>query len=194
MYRPLLLPQLGIIFLALLTMCFSVLGAEEFSPHVDAFERSIEISRHERLAEIKGYQEYELNEFTTDGCSGGLSVGWAYLAENIDQLQAVHGAHPPWESCCISHDEKYHMAGARDSSAEQSFSARKEADLELRSCVLGIGKRRTPELSAEYDISEGDIDILYTSIADLMYRAVRIGGVPCSGLPWRWGYGWPDCD
>ena len=34
---------------------------------------------------------------------------------------------------------------------------------------------------------------LYAAIAELMYRAVRIGGIPCSGLPWRWGYGWPEC-
>ena len=32
------------------------------------------------------------------------------------------------------------------------------------------------------------------AIADLMYRAVRIGGVPCTGLPWPWDYGWPECD
>ena len=30
--------------------------------------------------------------------------------------------------------------------------------------------------------------------ADMMYRAVRIGGGPCTGLPWRWGNGWPGCN
>jgi len=22
---------------------------------------------------------------------------------------------------------------------------------------------------------------------------VRVAGGPCTGLDWRWGYGWPDC-
>ena len=39
-----------------------------------------------------------------------------------------------------------------------------------------------------------DLGLVYEVIGDLMYRAVRIGGIPCSGLPWRWGYGWPECD
>ena len=34
----------------------------------------------------------------------------------------------------------------------------------------------------------------HEAVASLMYRAVRLGGIPCSGLPWRWGYGWPECD
>jgi hypothetical protein len=38
------------------------------------------------------------------------------------------------------------------------------------------------------------VGFIYQGIADLMYRAVRLGGIPCSGLPWRWGYGWPACD
>lgn len=85
------------------------------------------------------------------------------------------------------------MAGARHATAEQSFKARRQADLELRSCVLDTGLKRSPELSAEYDLSEEEIAIIYTAIANLMYRAVRIGGIPCSTLPWRWGYGWPEC-
>jgi hypothetical protein len=31
-------------------------------------------------------------------------------------------------------------------------------------------------------------------IGDLMYFAVRAGGKPCSPFPWRWGYGWPNCE
>jgi hypothetical protein len=193
MLRPILLPVLNSILPILLITC-PVQAAEPFSPHVDALERSLELNRHEQLAEIKANPDHELNEFTTDGCSGGLSVGWAYLANNIEELQTVHGSRPPWESCCISHDEIYHAAGTREATPEQSFTARKEADLELRSCVLGIGLQRSPELSVEYDLSRDDITIIYTAIANLMYRAVRIGGIPCSALPWRWGYGWPECN
>ena len=45
----------------------------------------------------------------------------------------------------------------------------------------------------KYDVSAGTGETLYAAIAELMYSAVRIGGIPCSTLPWRWGYGWPEC-
>ena len=64
----------------------------------------------------------------------------------------------------------------------------------LEACVINTGARRAPELSLQYDLSMEDVEQIYQVIADLMYRAVRIGGVPCSGLPWRWGYGWPSCE
>jgi hypothetical protein len=48
-------------------------------------------------------------------------------------------------------------------------------------------------LSAEYGIGEDDVRLLYNSLAEGMYGAVRIGGAPCTGLSWRWGYGWPNC-
>ena len=56
-----------------------------------------------------------------------------------------------------------------------------------------IGKTRQEELTVKYDVSAGTVETLYAAIAELMYRAVRIGGIPCSALPWRWGYGWPEC-
>ena len=38
-----------------------------------------------------------------------------------------------------------------------------------------------------------DIVELIDLTGELMYRAVRLGGAPCTGLPWRWGHGWPPC-
>jgi hypothetical protein len=123
-----------------------------------------------------------------------LSVGWEYLAGKIQRFQATHGTHPAWEACCIIHDRAYHRAGPREATAAESFTARREADLALKACVLETGFKRTPELSAEYNLSAQEVELLYAAIAELMYRAVRIGGMPCTGLPWRWGYGWPACD
>ena len=60
-------------------------------------------------------------------------------------------------------------------------------------CVVDVGLSRTPELSVQYGLTIEEVGQIYRVIGDLMYRAVRIGGVPCSGLPWRWGYGWPEC-
>jgi hypothetical protein len=37
------------------------------------------------------------------------------------------------------------------------------------------------------------VDEAYAAIADAIFAAVRLGGAPCSGLSWRWGYGFPNC-
>lgn len=161
---------------------------------MDEMQNKLEISGHQQLLEQKQRSDASLAEFTTDGCSGGLSVGWQYLSDNIEPLKNNHGEHPPWESCCIAHDRVYHEAGERGITAEESLVARREADESLRRCVLGIGTGRVPELSEQYGLSEEEVEFMYQIIADLMYRAVRLGGIPCSGLPWRWGYGWPACE
>lgn len=161
---------------------------------VEALERQLEMGRHEQLVAVKAQPQSVLSEFTTDGCSGGLSVGWEYLAGRIRNFHDRHGTKPPWESCCITHDQAYHTGGGRDADAAESFAARRQADLALKGCVLETGIKRIPELSAEYNIPPREVEPLYTAIAALMYRAVRVGGMPCTGLPWRWGYGWPECE
>lgn len=161
---------------------------------LDGLERSLELDRHEHLLVEQQNPDNSLSPFATDGCSGGLSVGWHYLSENIEYLKTVHGDLPPWESCCVSHDRLYHAAGDSGGTAEMSFVARRQADEALRNCVLDAGLSRAPELSGQYELSVEEVEQIYQVIGDLMYRAVRIGGVPCSGLPWRWGYGWPQCD
>ena len=178
------------------SVCSSAQGEEQTtsSSLIDDLERSLELGRHERLLKQKQNPDHRLSDFTTDGCSGGLSVGWQHLSEKIEFLKTVHGELPPWESCCVSHDRLYHEAGARTVSAETSFEARRKADEDLRGCVLDTGIHRASELSAQYGLTVDEVGQVYEVIGDLMYRAVRIGGVPCSGLPWRWGYGWPECN
>ncbi|MFY9975282.1 MAG: hypothetical protein WAK53_13560, partial [Chromatiaceae bacterium] len=119
---------------------------------------------------------------------------WESLAAWLADFRVVHGDPPPWEACCIAHDRLYHAGGPRDAPAEDSFEARRAADLALRDCVMETGARRAPALSAQYHLSEDQIAGIYAAVADLMYRSVRLGGIPCSELPWRWGYGWPTCD
>ena len=160
----------------------------------NSLERKLEIGRHEKLAAIKKLSDSHLADFTTDGCSGGLSTGWQYLTDKVKELQTAHGARPPWESCCIEHDRLYHSAGTRETSADESFTLRHQADVSLKRCVLDTGTLRTPELTAEYDLSAREVELVYTAIADLMYRAVRFGGMPCTDFSWRWGYGWPSCE
>ena len=166
---------------------------EKIDFSLDSLEYQFEIRRHEALSVRKIKADTHLNEFTSDGCSGGLSVGWEYMAGKIDAFRQVHGEQPPWESCCISHDRLYHAGGGKAASAEDSFNQRREADQALRDCVLETAAGRSQELGESYGISRDEVVHLYSVIGGLMYRAVRVGGMPCTGLPWRWGYGWPEC-
>lgn len=179
----------------LVTGCDSAPGTDTDldSDSIDVLERQLEIDRHERLVSLKSDQASTLADFATDGCSGGLTIGWEYLAGKIASFQEQHGTQPAWEDCCIAHDRRYHTGGPGKVTASESFRLRREADLELQACVVETGAQRAPVLSKEYGLSVDQIAVLYDAVAELMYRAVRIGGVPCSGLPWRWGYGWPMC-
>jgi len=140
----------------------------------------------EQLAAAK--QSGKIQDFTSDGCSGGLSEGWATLSDRFPQFNAHFGRRPPWESCCHKHDKVYWQG-----ETEFGYQKRKRADQQLRQCVEDSGIRLAPELSRRYGMSESEIEHAFTLVSILMYRAVRIGGRPCSGLPWRWGYGWPQC-
>ena len=163
------------------------------SNSIEELERQLEIDRHAQLVSLKSDPVNTLAGFATDGCSGGLTIGWEYLAGKITSFQEQHGSEPPWEDCCIAHDHPYHNGGPDKVTASESFRLRKEADLELKACVMETGAQRAPVLSKEYGLSVDQVVLLYDAVAELMYRAVRVGGVPCSGLPWRWGYGWPEC-
>lgn len=187
---------ISLLAVLLLFFCSLVSGESvaKIDLSMDALEHQLEMSRHEQLIAQKNKQESQLYGFTTDGCSGGLSVGWEFLSENIPKFQNVHGDKPPWESCCVSHDRSYHVGGKRGISGEESFKLRKQADQTLRTCVQESGTGRINELSDEYNIPPAEVERLYSIIAGLMYHAVRIGGIPCTTLPWRWGYGWPECD
>ena len=166
-------------------------AAEEGPTPIDRIELWLELPVQERLAATRASPGAVLAPFETDGCSGGLSAGWAFAARHLPALAAHHGDHPPWEACCVAHDRAYHAAPGGDALA--GFAARRIADETMRQCVLAEGAARRGALMAEYGLTAGMVDLLYEGIAGAMYRAVRLGGAPCSRLPWRWGYGWPQC-
>lgn len=185
-----------ILALQLVFLCVSGAAAQETAePNTSSgqFERDLELSRHERLHQVRSDPDSVLQAFSTDGCSGGLSAAWPNVAAIVPAFAEVHGGVPPWESCCIEHDRHYHRGGETDATPAESFEARRQADLELRTCVIEIGAERGAELARAYGLTERQTGALYEVIAELMYRAVRLGGVPCTALPWRWGYGWPPC-
>jgi hypothetical protein len=66
-----------------------------------------------------------------------------------------------WQACCVEHDMAYWCGG--------SAAARLDADAKLKACVAGTGHPGT---------------------AEVMHRAVRVGGHPFVPTFSRWGYGW----
>lgn len=161
---------------------------------MDTAERELELWRHELLAEALARDDARLAPFTTDGCSGGLSASWEYVGRMAPAFREAYGEHPPWENCCIEHDRRYHGAAGFAATPLESFDARKRADLELRSCVIETRPGQEEKDLVETGLTDSQVDLIYGAVAELMYRAVRLGGVPCTTLPWRWGYGWPECE
>jgi hypothetical protein len=152
----------------------------------------LEQRAHARLMERIAAPDATLAPFTTDGCSGGMSLVWSYVGDAFPAVARHHGALPPWEACCVTHDRAYHTAG-RASNADESQAARLSADSDLRACVVATSDGREAALAESYGMGAETVAAIYDLIGAAMYYAVRQGGAPCTGLPWRWGYGWPDC-
>lgn len=148
--------------------------------------REIEEFRMRQLQAVQA--DVEIQPFTTDGCSGNQSKSWETLARLLPGFADELGDRPPWEACCVAHDRLYWQGRVDD-----GYNRRVAADTELKACVAATGERLAPELGNRYDVSEERVRDAFSTIADWMYKAVRIGGQPCSLLPWRWGYGWPNC-
>ncbi|UWQ92134.1 hypothetical protein K3727_04875 [Rhodobacteraceae bacterium M382] len=147
----------------------------------------LELKEHQKLMTLMSQGE-ELAPFTTDGCSGGMSWIWERAVRNFPELGTTDGTRPEWENCCVIHDQAYHDASGA-TQAEESYLARLMADQELQSCIRDIASR---PISVGVPLTP-DLGVLYERLSVAMFWAVRFGGEPCSGLPWRWGYGYPNC-
>ena len=158
---------------------------------LDQLGRQFELAAHAALMH-QVEQATAPAPFTTDGCSGGLSASWQSVAAYWPQFAAEYKQHPPFDSCCITHDRAYHNAGSAHS-VTASYTARLTADQALQACVISTGKARQSELAAKYKVSEAQVDTAYQLLASSLYYSVRFGGGPCSGLSWRWGYGYQQC-
>jgi len=142
-----------------------------------------------RLQQLRTIQtEGEITPFSSDGCSGYQSKNWELLAEALPGFKQRFGDKPPWENCCVAHDKIYWRGSVVD-----GFTKRKQADQTLRQCVADTGSEMAAELSQKFASSEDNVRHTFSVTAELMYKAVRLGGQPCSLLPWRWGYGWDNC-
>jgi hypothetical protein len=157
------------------------------------FGELFEIPNHGRLVASMQSNPRPLTAFRSDGCSGGMSEGWQSLAASVPAFAKVHGNRPPWEHCCHAHDKRYHAGPPRNADARASFSLRKAADEEARQCIVATAAAREQALATAYGISRAEVAALYRTIAEVIYRGVRAGGGPCTGLAWRWGFGLPNC-
>lgn len=151
-------------------------------------DKELEQARLERLAQLQADPASELAPFTSDGCSGGMSDGWHYMAHLFPDFKQHFGDQPPWQDCCVQHDKLY-WRGETDNGYEKRLAA----DRGLQRCVVNVGRARSTELAKEYDLDAEQVQQGFEIAAQLMYRAVRLGGRPCTVFPWRWGYGWPQC-
>ncbi len=164
---------------------FESLGLEQLA-------RGMQLRAHALLLERVTEQGGVPSTFTTDGCSGGLSASWGLVAGHWPGFAARYQSSPPFEACCITHDRAYHgISGAR--TPEASYAARLQADQQLRHCVRHVGAVQVEELATDYGVSPGTLERGFWQLSQAMYFAVRFGGGPCSGLSWRWGYGYPGC-
>lgn len=152
--------------------------------------RGIEMPAHRALMAQIG--EAEPTPFETDGCSGGLSASWRLVADLIPSFATLYENNPPWEYCCVTHDRAYHNAGGA-TKAGDSFDTRLRADEALHVCVEQHGDAHAEEYAERYGVTPEQVRTAHSITADAMYMAVRFGGGPCSGLPWRWGFGYPGC-
>jgi hypothetical protein len=84
-------------------------------------------------------------------------------------------------------------AGAPRPFANQGHEKRRQADEALENCVLNTGRQMKENISSKLGVTPENVIAVFAFIADLMYRAVRIDGKPCSAYSWRWGYGWLPC-
>ncbi|WP_422049815.1 hypothetical protein [Shimia sp.] len=182
-----------------LSLCLAaafVPGHMSFADERDAarfsFPAKVEIWRHSRLELVRDSDPDALQPFTTDGCSGGMSAAWEALAEQSPWFYEVFETQAPWHVCCVTHDRAYHLGGD-DAAPEAGYWARLQADEALRSCVQDVGQRDSAALAAQYGRDAEEVAAIITFVSQRMYEAVRLGGWPCSGLSWRWGYGWPQC-
>jgi hypothetical protein len=171
----------------LLTLAICPAGLTAQNP-LDAVAESLERAQMTRLAAQQKRPGINITAYRSDGCSGGMSQSWSVLADTLPLFVDYAGREPPWEHCCVAHDRDYWRG-----ETENGFEKRAQSDARLRACVSATGEQRGAEIAETLNLPQQEIINTINLTSELMYQAVRLGGSPCTGLPWRWGHGWPVC-
>ena len=186
-------PRSGWVTLSLLIIT-GALQLLSSSLHAEKYEENTRVDiqfetwQMSLLAQVQARGGVSIQPFHTDGCSGGLSLGWQKLADTLPAFAEKFGEQPPWEACCIEHDRAYWLGETQD-----GYEKRLMADRQLQRCVVEFGQAHSQEYAQQFDMEKSTIQGQFSLAANMMYAAVRLGGKPCSFLSWRWGYGWPQC-
>ena len=135
-------------------------------------------------------QKHTLDSFSSDGCSGNVSNLWKSAVTALsDQSPTFSEKYStaqdiPFESACVTHDKTYHQG-------EGGYVARLRADNDLRTAILNYGISNSEDIKTRTGIdSTEQVIFMYEVIAESVYRGVRLGGAPCTGMSYAWGFGY----
>jgi hypothetical protein len=147
-----------------------------------------ERNKMNQLENIK--QNYQIAKFESDGCSGNVSKSWDLVVHQIMNISTTtaekykYFKNIPFENLCVKHDETYHKGNG-------GYSARLRADNQLREGIIEFGINNVEEIKKVTSLkTDEEIIFLYEIIAETIYRAVRLGGSPCTGMSYAWGFGY----
>jgi hypothetical protein len=142
----------------------------------------------ERLERTK--QTYELQPFMSDGCSGNVSSNWRTVVSELSQISDSFANNyryvgdVPFEKACVEHDLTYYTG-------KGGYVGRLQADNKLRSDIIDYGTNNSSTIQSRTGLkSTEEAVFLYEVIAEAVYRGVRVGGAPCTGKSYAWGYGY----
>lgn len=149
------------------------------------------IAEKKRMAQLEAAKpHYELKAFESDGCSFNISQGWSTSVKGLSKISPAiaeryaNAENIPFEEACIQHDKIYHKG-------EGGYGRRLQADNALRAEIISYGINNTEEIKRRTNLSTNEEAIfLYETIAEAVYYAVRVGGAPCTGMPYAWGFGY----
>ncbi|MCK5589147.1 MAG: hypothetical protein KAI16_02455 [Candidatus Pacebacteria bacterium] len=140
------------------------------------------------LEEIK--KEFLLSDFVSDGCSGNISNMWEFSVEELSKrfpdiaLRYKDAQSIPFEYVCEEHDRLYH-------NAEGGYEGRLAADEMLRDGIIEYAIENVDKIKQLVGLeTDESVIFLHEVIAEVIYRGVRFGGAPCTGMPYAWGYGY----
>lgn len=149
------------------------------------------LTERDAMESLAGAQEhYILSPFESDGCSGNISQLWSTavgrLSDVFPQIDESYADAKsiPFEYACQEHDLLYHKGVG-------GYAGRLVADNRLRDAILAYALVNVEDIKTRlgYESDEAAI-FLYESIAEVIYRGVRLGGAPCTGESYAWGYGY----
>ena len=131
-----------------------------------------------------------LSTFKSDGCSGNISNGWSTTVGKLSKIfssfenQYKDAQNIPFEEACVIHDQSYHAG-------DGGYVARLKADNALRKAIIDYGMSHTEEIKERTGLSADESAIyMYEVVAESVYRGVRLGGAPCTGTTYAWGFGY----